>query len=98
VWYHVTKKAPLLEERERFLEHCQQQGTSHKSLQNMAPELIAVIRLLRMEQLREVSLEEIKHAAKTWAEERRSNPRALAKRDNSKGLEQAFMIPSGVCS
>jgi hypothetical protein len=24
------KEAPLLEERERFLEHCQQQGTSHK--------------------------------------------------------------------
>lgn len=70
------KEAPLLEERERFLEHCQQQGTSHKSLQNMAPELIAVIRFLRMEQLREVSLEEIKQAAKTWAEEQRSNPRA----------------------
>ena len=70
------KQAPLLKERERFLEHCQQQGTSHKALHNMAPELIAVIRLLRMEELREVSLEEIKQAAKAWAEEQRSNPRA----------------------
>jgi integrase/recombinase XerD len=70
------KQAPLLNEREQFLAHCQQQGTSHKALHNMAPELIAVIRLLRMEELREVSLEEIKQAAKVWAEEQRSNPRA----------------------
>jgi integrase/recombinase XerD len=69
------KHAPLLEERERFLEHCQQQGTNHKSLQNMAPELIAVIRLLRMKELREVSLDEIKQAAKAWAKEQRSNSR-----------------------
>lgn len=69
------KQAPLLEERERFLEHCQQQGTNHKSLQSMAPELIAVIRLLRMKELREVSLDEIKQAAKAWAKEQRSNPR-----------------------
>jgi integrase/recombinase XerD len=42
----------------------------------MAPELIAVIRFLRMEELREVSLEEIKLAAGAWAAEERSNPRA----------------------
>ena len=69
------KEAPLLEEREQFLEHWQQQGTNLKSLQNMAPELIVVIRLLRMKQLREVSLDEIKEAAEAWAEEQRSNPR-----------------------
>ncbi len=63
-------------EREQFLEHCQQQGTSHKALHSMTPELIAVIRLLRMEEFREVSLEEIKQAAKVWAEEQRSNPKA----------------------
>lgn len=70
------KQAPLLKEREQFLEHCQQQGTSHKALHSMAPELIAVIRLLRMEELREVSLEEIKQAAKVWVKEQRSNPKA----------------------
>lgn len=69
------KRAPLLREREQFLEHCHQQGTSHKSLHSMAPELIAVIRLLRMEELREVSLKEIKQAAKVWVEEQRSNPK-----------------------
>ena len=63
-------------EREQFLAHCQPQGTSHKALHNMAPELIAVIRLIRLEKLREVSLEEIKQAAEVWAGEQRSNPRA----------------------
>lgn len=70
------QQAPLLKEREEFLAHCQQQGTSHKALHNMAPELIAVIRFLRMEELREVSLDEIRLAAEAWATEQRSNPRA----------------------
>ena len=70
------QQAPLLKEREQFLAHCQQQGTSHKALHNLAPELIAVIRFLRMEEIREVSLEEIKLAAEAWAAEQRSNPRA----------------------
>lgn len=47
------KQAPLLREGEQFLAHCQQQGTSHKAVHNMAPELIAVIRLLRLKELRE---------------------------------------------
>jgi hypothetical protein len=51
------KQAPLLKEREQFLTHCQQQGTSRKALRNMAAELIAVIRLLGMEELREVGTE-----------------------------------------
>jgi len=33
--------SPSSQEREQFLAHCQQQGTSHKALHNMAPELIA---------------------------------------------------------
>ena len=77
------QQAPLLKEREQFLAHCQQQGTSHKALHNMAPELIAVIRLLRMEELREVSLEEIKQAAEAWAAEQRSNPRARSYRKSA---------------
>jgi len=51
------KQAPLLKEREQFLTHCQQPGTSRKALRNMAAELIAVIRLLGMEELREVGTE-----------------------------------------
>lgn len=77
------KQAPLLKECEEFLAHCQQQGTSHKTLHNMAPELIAVIRLLRMEELREVSLEEIKRSAAAWAVEQRSNPRSRSYRKSA---------------
>jgi hypothetical protein len=72
----TSPTSPSSQEREQFLAHCQQQGTSHKALHNMAPELIAVIRFVRMEELREVSLEEIKLAAEAWAAEQRSNPRA----------------------
>jgi integrase/recombinase XerD len=65
------KQAPLLKEREQFLTYCQQPGTSHKALRNMAAELIAVIRLLRMQKLRKVRLEEINQAANVWVEEQR---------------------------
>ena len=70
------KEAPLLKEREQFLAYCQQQGTSPNVLRNMAAQLLAVNRLLRMEELREVSLGKLKQAAKMWVEEQRSNPRA----------------------
>src|SRR5215472_14566566 len=76
-------QAPLLKEREQFLTHCQQQGTSRKALRNMAAELMVVIRLLRMQKLREVGLEEIKQAARVWAEEQRSNPRIRSYRKSA---------------
>jgi hypothetical protein len=77
------KQAPLLKEREQFVTYCQQQGTSHKALRNMAAELIAVIRLLRMEKLRKVRLEEIKQAANVWVEEQRSNPKVRSYRKSA---------------
>jgi integrase/recombinase XerD len=49
----------------------------------MAAELIAVIRLLRMQKLREVGLEEINQSAKVWAEEQRSNPKARSYRKSA---------------
>jgi hypothetical protein len=49
----------------------------------MAAELIAVIRLLRMQKLREVGLEKIKQAAKVWAEEQRSNPKVRSYRKSA---------------
>ena len=39
------REAPLLEEREMFLSHLQQQGTSRASLQILSNELLHVIRL-----------------------------------------------------
>jgi len=49
----------------------------------MAAELIAVIRLLRMQKLREVGLEEIKQSAKVWAEEQCSNPNVRSYRKSA---------------
>jgi integrase/recombinase XerD len=89
------QQAPLLKEREQFLAHCKQQGTSPKALHNMAPELIAVVRFLRMEELREVSLEKIKLAAEAWAAEQRSNPRARSYAKSASYFIFAARVPVG---
>ena len=70
------RQAPLLKERESFLSHLQQQGTSRKALRNLSGELLQVVRLLKLHQMRDVSLEEIRQAAQCWARQQRANPRA----------------------
>jgi integrase/recombinase XerD len=70
------REAPLLKEREEFLRHLQQQGTSRAALRNLSGELVHVVRLLRLEKLRDVSQEEIQRAAQRWARQQRSNPKA----------------------
>jgi len=81
------QKAPLLKEREVFLRHLQQQGTSRAALRNLSGELIHVVRLLRLEKLRDISQEEIQQAAKHWARHQRSNPKA-----HSYGNSASFFI------
>ena len=76
------RQAPLLKEREAFLSHLQQQGTSPKALRNLSGELLPVMRLLKLTELRDVSLEEIQRAALCWAREQRTNPKAQS-HDNS---------------
>ena len=70
------RQAPLLKERESFLSHLQQQGTSRKALRNLSGELLPVMRLLKLTEMRDVSLEEIQRAARCWAREQRTNPKA----------------------
>jgi integrase/recombinase XerD len=70
------REAPLLKEREEFLRRLQQQGTSRAALRNLSGELIHVVRLLRLRELRDVSPEEIQRAAKRFARQQRSNPKA----------------------
>jgi integrase/recombinase XerD len=72
------RQAPLLKERELFLNHLHRQGTSRKALSNLAGQLLSVIRLLKLNEMRDVSLLEIQRAAKCWARQQRSNPRALS--------------------
>ena len=76
------RQAPLLKEREAFLSHLQQQGTSPKALRNLSGELLPVMRLLKLTEMRDVSLEEIQRAALCWAREQRTNPKAQS-HDNS---------------
>jgi integrase/recombinase XerD len=57
------REAPLLKERETFLHHLQQQGTSRAALQDLSNELLHVVRLLKLDEMRDVALEEIQRAA-----------------------------------
>ena len=68
------EEAPLLLEREAFLEHLLRQGTSLAAARIVAWQLLNVIRLLKLTQLRDVWIDEIEAAAKKWTREQRSNP------------------------
>jgi integrase/recombinase XerD len=70
------RNAPLLSERVAFLEYLHQQGTQRTALRNVSGQLLHVVRLLKLETMRDVGIEEIKEAARRWAEQQRSNPKA----------------------
>lgn len=69
------REAPLLKEREMFLRHLEQQGTSRNALLSVSNELLHIVRLLRLDSMRDVSLDEIRHAAERFVLEGKSNPR-----------------------
>jgi hypothetical protein len=77
------REAPLLKEREAFLSHLQQQATSRGALLSMSNELLHIIRLLRLERMRDVSLEEIRRAAYRFVHEEKANPRARSYRHSA---------------
>ena len=68
------ERAPLLWEREAFLEHLLQQGTSLAAARGVSWQLLNIIRLLRLKRLRGVWIDEIEAAAKKWTRQQRSNP------------------------
>jgi len=68
------EEAPLLMEREAFLEHLLRQGTSLAAARIVAWQLLNVIRLLKLTQLRDVWIGEIEAAAKNWTRQQCSNP------------------------
>lgn len=65
--------APLLKEREVFLEHLLQQGTSPAAARGVSWQLLNVIRLLQLTELRDVWIDEIKEAAQRWERQQRIN-------------------------
>jgi len=74
--YYIARQeaAPLLREREAFLEHLFRQGTSLAAARCVSWQLLNVIRLLKLNRLRGVWIEEIEAAAKKWTRQQRSNP------------------------
>ena len=70
------EQAPLLREREAFLEHLLRQGTSLPAARSVSWQLLNVIRLLRLTALRDVWIDEIERAAQRWARQQRANPLA----------------------
>ena len=74
--FYITRqeKAPLLREREAFLEHLLQKGTSVAAARGVSWQLLNVIRLLKLTRLRRVWIDEIEEAAKKWTRQQRSNP------------------------
>jgi integrase/recombinase XerD len=70
------QEAPLLEERLAFLKYLQERGTSRAALRNVSGQLLHVIGMLKLETLRDVSVDEIKQASRHWGERQRTNARA----------------------
>jgi integrase/recombinase XerD len=70
------RDAPLLEERLAFLKYLQEQGTSRTALRSVSGQLLHVIDLLKLETLRDISVGEVKQAARRWGEQQRTNARA----------------------
>ncbi len=69
------RNAPLLAEREAFLKHRQEQGTSSSALRHLSSALLNITIGLHLKSLREIDMKEIKEAARIWAETQQCNPR-----------------------
>ena len=63
--------APLLEERERFLRHLEEEGATRPTLRRVAQGLISTIRCLGLKNLRDVQLAEVDRACARWQVNRR---------------------------
>jgi len=76
--YYIAhhQRLPLREEREAFLKHLRDQGTSYAALRSVCWQMLNVMEHLRLKRMRAVTVEEIKEAAERWTKEQRSNPRA----------------------
>lgn len=60
------REAPLLKEREKFLEHLYRLGTSLAALRSISWQLLNIIAQLKLTQLRQISIGEIEDAGRAW--------------------------------
>lgn len=70
------QEAPLLSERERYLQHCADQGMAHATLAHTANELLVIARRLDIERSEQwITSEHIEAAATRWAQHQRRRGR-----------------------
>src|SRR5262249_59433278 len=62
------QSAPLLNERVRYLCHCQEVGSPRGTLRRKAHELLVIIDEMSLRAERAIRLEDIEAAARQWAE------------------------------
>jgi site-specific recombinase XerD len=67
---HRHRTAPLRKEREQFLEDLHRQGASRATLWQSAGRLVYIVEFLNLRDLRPVTFQEIKDAAKVWLKNR----------------------------
>lgn len=71
------RKAPLLLERKRFLQHCADQGMANSSLTSLATELLVVVREVDLTRdQKPITSREINAAAERWARHQRRRGRS----------------------
>ncbi len=75
------RAAPLVEQRERYLRHLEQLGTSRSTLRKCANDQLSLVRLLNLQGDDRVSIHRIEAAATVWSrpKERRCNRSAAPK-------------------
>ena len=74
--YYLKKhlEAPLLDEREEYLEYLAGKGLYRETLKITAEYLLRIIEFLHLEEERPVSIEEIEKAGDAWAKSKHHHP------------------------
>ena len=90
--YYLKKhlEAPLLKEREEYLEYLAGEGLYRETLKITAEYLLRIVELLHLEEERLVSMEEIEKAADTWARSKHHHP--LKKRFSKSGGKRYILL------
>jgi integrase/recombinase XerD len=60
------RQAPLFEEREQYLSHILEQGTSKTHARLVGSMLLHIIRVMQLDSMRRVDVEEVREAANRW--------------------------------
>jgi integrase/recombinase XerD len=79
--------APLLRERDQFLEHLVRQGAGHNELRSTMGYLVHIVRVMNLTTLRDVELDEINQAGAVWA----AYEGPYRKRLSTRGAPESFI-------